>query len=195
MTAASRVSELDLHYFKTPQAWRDWLHDNHSLAKGVELVFYRVDSEHASMRWEETVQVAICYGWIDSTVRRIDDERRKQLFTPRKVKSAWSRLNKSYVEQLSAAGLMHDSGLKVIEAAKRNGAWTGLDAVESLEMPADLMAAFALNPSALNYYSAFSPSYRKSYLYWLNQAKREETRLARIVEIIALCEQNIKARQ
>lgn len=117
------------------------------------------------------------------------------MFTPRKVKSAWSKLNKSYVDQLLAAGLMHDSGLNVIEAAKHNGAWTGLDAVENLEMPADLVAAFAMNQTALNHYSAFSPSYRKSYLYWLNQAKREETRLARIVEIIALCEQNIKARQ
>ncbi len=186
---------LELLYFKTPQAWRDWLHDNHQSYKGVELVFYRVDSEHASMRWEEAVQVAICYGWIDSTVRKVDDERRKQLFTPRKVKSAWSKLNKSYVDQLLAAGLMHDSGLKVIEAAKHNGAWTGLDAVENLEMPADLVAAFAMNQTALNHYSAFSPSYRKSYLYWLNQAKREETRLARIAQILTLCEQNIKARQ
>lgn len=195
MTAASRVSELELHYFKTPQAWRNWLHDHHSLAKGVELVFYRVDSEHASMRWDEAVQVAICYGWIDSTVRRIDDERRKQLFTPRKAKSAWSKLNKSYVEQLSAAGLMHDSGLKVIEAAKQNGAWTGLDAVESLEIPSDLAAAFAQNQTAFSHYNAFSPSYRKSYLYWLNQAKREDTRRLRIAGIIDLCERNIKARQ
>jgi uncharacterized protein YdeI (YjbR/CyaY-like superfamily) len=193
-STVSRPKELELLYFKTPQLWRDWLHDNHTLAKGVELVFYRVDSEYESMRWEEAVQVAICYGWIDSTVRRVDDERRKQLFTPRKAKSAWSKLNKSYVEQLTQAQLMHDSGLKVIETAKQNGAWTGLDAVESLEMPSDLAAAFARNPSALNHYNAFSPSYRKSYLYWLNHAKREETRLARIAQIVALCEQNIKAR-
>ncbi len=185
---------LELLYFQSPPAWRDWLHDNHARAKGVELVFYRVDNEHASMRWEQAVQVAICYGWIDSTVRRLDDERRKQLFTPRKAKSAWSKLNKSYVEQLSAAGLMHDSGLKAIEIAKHNGAWEGLDAVESLEMPSDLAAAFALNPRASNHYSAFSPSYRKSYLYWLNQAKREATRQARIAEIIRLCGAGIKAR-
>jgi uncharacterized protein YdeI (YjbR/CyaY-like superfamily) len=191
----TKKAMLELYYFKKPQSWREWLHTNHAVSKGVELVFYRVDSEHDSMRWEEAVQVAICYGWIDSTVRRIDDERRKQLFTPRKVKSAWSKLNKSYVDTLIEARLMHDSGLKVIIAAKQNGAWIALDTVESLEIPADLAAAFAKNNTAFEHYKAFSPSYRKNYLYWLNQAKREETRLARINEIVGLCERNIKARQ
>lgn len=146
------------------------------------------------MRWEEAVQVAICYGWIDSTVKKLDEERRRQLFTPRKDKSVWSRLNKTYVEKLIADNLMHESGLKKIETAKKNGSWESLDAVESLEMPKDLKAAFAKNRTALNNYKKFSPSYRKSYLYWLNQAKREETRTARITEIIKLCEQNIKSR-
>ncbi len=146
------------------------------------------------MRWEEAVQVAICYGWIDSTVKKLDEERRRQLFTPRKDKSVWSRLNKSYVEKLIADNLMHESGLKKIETAKKNGSWESLDAVESLEMPKDLKAAFSKNRKALNNYNKFSPSYRKNYLYWLNQAKREETRTARITEIIKLCEQNIKSR-
>jgi uncharacterized protein YdeI (YjbR/CyaY-like superfamily) len=188
------LEEKELLYFKNAQQWREWLHDNHHLSKGVYLIFYKVSSESESMRWEEAVQVAICYGWIDSTVKKLDDERRRQMFTPRKDKSVWSKLNKTYIEKLIADDLMHESGLKKIDIAKQNGSWTTLDAVENLEMPKDLVLAFAKNKKALDNYNSFSPSYRKSYLYWLNQAKREETRTIRMAEIIKLCEQNIKSR-
>jgi uncharacterized protein YdeI (YjbR/CyaY-like superfamily) len=187
-------TEPELRYFKNAAEWRSWLHLNHAVSTGVQLVFYRIDSEHESMRWEEAVQVAICYGWIDSSVKKIDDERRKQNFTPRKDKSVWSKLNKTYVEQLSRDGLMQDSGLKKIAIAKQNGSWEALDAVENLEIPPDLSAAFALNQQAFVHYQGFSPSYRKGYLYWLNQAKREETRAFRIAEIVRLCEAGVKAR-
>ena len=188
------MKEKELLYFKNAQEWRKWLHNNHHSSTGVHLIFYKVSSEAESMRWEDAVQVAICYGWIDSTVRKIDEERRQQMFTPRKDKSVWSKLNKTYIEKLIANNLMHESGLKKIEIAKQNGSWESLDAVENLEMPKDLEAAFSNNKTAFNNYHNFSPSYRKSYLYWLNQAKREETRNIRIKEIISLCEQNIKAR-
>lgn len=188
------MKEKELLYFKNAQEWRKWLHNNHHSSTGVHLIFYKVSSEAESMRWEDAVQVAICYGWIDSTVRKIDEERRQQMFTPRKDKSVWSKLNKTYIEKLIADNLMHESGLKKIEIAKQNGSWESLDAVENLEMPKDLEAAFSNNKTAFNNYHNFSPSYRKSYLYWLNQAKREETRNIRIKEIISLCEQNIKAR-
>ncbi|SHJ15825.1 YdeI/OmpD-associated family protein [Flavobacterium terrae] len=183
-----------LLYFKNAQEWREWLHENHLDSTGVELIFYRVDSENESMRWEEAVQVALCYGWIDSTVRRIDEERRKQAFGPRKDKSFWSKVNKTYIENLIAENLMHESGLRKIEIAKQNGSWTSIDAVENHEIPEDLQHAFDKNSTALKNYLSFSPSYRKSYLYWLNQAKREETRKTRIKEIIKLCELNIKQR-
>ena len=188
------MEEKELLYFKNAQEWRNWLYDNHNSSKGVYLIFYKVSSEAESMRWEEAVQVAICYGWIDSTVKRLDDERRRQMFTPRKDKSVWSKLNKTYIEKLIAGNLMHESGLKKIEIAKQNGSWTTLDGVENLEIPNDLASAFAKNKKALTNYNSFSPSYRKSYLYWLNQAKREETRIARINQIVAFCEQNIKSR-
>jgi uncharacterized protein YdeI (YjbR/CyaY-like superfamily) len=183
-----------LLYFKNTQEWREWLHENHSNYSGVELIFYRVDSGFESMRWEETVQVALCYGWIDSTVRRLDDDKRKQVFGPRKDKSVWSKLNKTYIEKLITDGLMHESGLKKIETAKQNGSWTSLDAVENHEIPDDLQLAFDSNPIAFTNYQNFSNTYRKSYLYWLNQAKREETRTNRIEEIIRLCERNCKQR-
>jgi uncharacterized protein YdeI (YjbR/CyaY-like superfamily) len=146
------------------------------------------------MRWEEAVQVAICYGWIDSTVKNIDKHSRKQLFTPRKNNSVWSKLNKTYIEKLIADNLMHESGLSKIEIAKKNGSWTSLDNVEDLIIPKDLTLAFEQNKIAYENYQNFSPSYRKSYLYWLNQAKREETRNSRITTIIDLCNQNKKSR-
>jgi len=188
------LEEKEHLYFKNAAAWRKWLHDNHHSSTGVYLIFYKVTSQVESMRWEEAVQVAICYGWIDSTVKRLDDERRRQMFTPRKDKSVWSKLNKTYIEKLIANNLMHESGLRKIEIAKQNGTWESLDDVENGIIPDDLTLAFEQNKTALENYNKFSPSYRKSYLYWLNQAKREETRKARITEIVSLCEQNIKSR-
>lgn len=189
------MNEKPLLFFKTDSEWRNWLHENHADSVGVYLLFHKVDSEHESMRWEEAVKVAICYGWIDSTVKKLDEERRQQLFTPRKDKSVWSKVNKTYIEELFANDLMHESGLKKIELAKKNGSWESLDAVENLEIPADLQKAFDANEVAFSNYENFSKSYRKSYLYWLNQAKREETRQNRIAQIIDLCERNSKSRE
>lgn len=183
-----------LLYFKNAEEWRAWLHENHESDTGVDLVFYKVTSEQPSMRWEEAVQVAICYGWIDSTVRKIDEDRRKQYFCKRNTKSVWSAVNKAYIEQLVQDGLMHKSGHKSIEIAKENGSWTALDDVENGIIPDDLQAAFNNNPKAFENYENFARGYRKSYLYWLNQAKREATRQKRIEQIIALCEQNLKQR-
>lgn len=183
-----------LLYFKNAQEWREWLHENHLYFSGVELVFHKVDSGLESMRWEEAVQVALCYGWIDSTVRKLDEKSRKQSFGPRKDKSVWSKLNKTYIEKLLAENLIHESGLRKIEIAKQNGSWHSLDAVENQELPIDLQNAFEKNSIAFHNFQKFSPSYRKSYLYWLNQAKREETRNNRIAEIIQLCAKNIKSR-
>ncbi|WP_299211750.1 YdeI/OmpD-associated family protein [uncultured Aquimarina sp.] len=181
-------------YFKTDKEWRHWLHKNHTISDGVYLIFYKVESKHPSMRWEEAVKVAICYGWIDSTVKRLDEERRRQYFCPRKPKSVWSKLNKTYIIDLIRDDLMHQSGLDIIEIAKKNNSWTALDNVENGIIPQDLKKAFNSNSEAFTNYKNFSPSYRKNYLYWLNQAKRQETRDKRILEIIRLCKANIKTR-
>lgn len=188
------MKDQELLYFKNAEEWRQWLHQNHSSSKGVHLIFFKVTSANESMRWEEAVQVAICYGWIDSTVRKIDDEKRKQFFSPRKDKSVWSKINKIYIERLTKNNLMHESGLAKIATAKLNGSWNSLDAVEDLVIPEDLNLAFEINKIAYENYLAFSKTYRKSYLYWLNQAKRPETRNNRIAEIINLCAQNKKTR-
>lgn len=188
------MKEKEHLYFKNTSDWREWLHNNHDSSTGVYLIFYKVNSPFESMRWEEAVQVAICYGWIDSTVRNVDEHSRKQIFSPRKAKSVWSKLNKSYIEKLIAENLMHESGLAKIEIAKQNGSWNSLDDVEDLIIPEDLAQAFEQNQIAFNNYKNFSRSYRKAYLYWLNQAKRPETRRNRIMTIISLCEQNKKSR-
>ena len=126
------TSEL---YFKNDDEWRQWLHDNHYSSKGIHLIFYKVDHKNDSMRWEEAVKVALCYGWIDSTVKSLGNGKRHQYFTPRNAKSVWSALNKRYVEELISKNLIHESGLKIIEIAKQNGSWTTLDDVENGIIP------------------------------------------------------------
>ncbi len=182
------------YYFKNDAEWREWLHENHSTYTGVYLIFYKVDHHKDSMRWEEAVRVALCYGWIDSTVKSLGDGKRKQYFCPRKPKSTWSKVNKEHIKELRANGLMHKSGLEAIKMAKENGSWTELDHVENGVVPEDLQKAFENCKTAFDNFRAFTPSQRKSYLYWLNQAKRDETREKRIREIVELSAKNIKYR-
>lgn len=170
------------------------MHDNHEEFTGVYLIFYKVDHPKDSMRWEEAVKVALCYGWIDSTVKSLGDGKRRQYFTQRNPKSAWSALNKKYIDELAAADLIHPSGHQSIAIAKENGSWTALDDVENGIIPEDLQRAFDQNPQAFDNYNQFAPSYRKSYLYWLNDAKRDTTRQKRILEIIKYCADNQKSR-
>ena len=181
-------------YFHRDVDWYEWLMNNHSSPQGVYLIFYKLETKKPTMRWEEAVKVALCFGWIDSTVKSLGNGKRRQYFCKRNPKSVWSALNKKYIIDLSASNLMQQSGLDIIEIGKQNGSWTALDNVEKGIIPESLQKAFDNNPNAFKNYQNFSPSYRKSYLYWLNQAKREETRQKRISEIIKFCEANIKSR-
>ena len=187
------MTKLEL-YFKTDIEWRKWLHNNHENDDGIYLIFYKVENKEPSMRWEEAVKAALCFGWIDSTVKSLGNGKRRQYFCRRNPKSVWSALNKKYIKELTKDKLMHKSGLTIIEIGKQNGSWIALDDVENGVIPEELQVAFNKNKTAFNNYKRFSPSYRKSYLYWLNQAKREETRQKRIFEIIRLCKANIKSR-
>ncbi|WP_299064939.1 YdeI/OmpD-associated family protein [uncultured Polaribacter sp.] len=181
-------------YFKNDVEWRNWLADNHQKQQGVYLIFYKVENEEASMRWEEAVKVAICFGWIDSTVKSLGNGKRRQYFCKRNLKSVWSALNKKYVKELISNNLMHKSGLEIIDIGKKNGSWNALDKVEKGIIPDDLQIEFNKNKTAFDNFNNFAPSYRKSFLYWLNQAKRKNTKEKRIAEIISLCEKNIKSR-
>ena len=182
-------------FFPRDVEWREWLHHNHeSYSQGVYLIFYKLEVKVPTMRWEEAVKVALCYGWIDSTVKSLGNGKRRQYFCRRNPKSTWSALNKSHIIELESAGLIHASGWKTIDLAKKVGTWTAMDDVENLVIPGELQAAFNMHPQAFESYQNFAPGYRKGYLSWLYQAKREETRAKRIAEIIRLCEANIKAR-
>ena len=186
--------EIKEHYFKTDILWRNWLHDNHEQKEGIYLIFFAVSHENESMRWEEAVRVALCYGWIDSTVKNIGPGKRRQYFCPRKSKSVWSKVNKDHIIDLKKNDLMHKSGLESIKVAKKNGSWVALDDVEKGVIPKELQDAFNKKPKAFENFKNFTKGQRKSYLYWLNQAKREETREKRIAEIVRYSAENIKAR-
>lgn len=186
--------EIQEHYFKTDTLWRKWLHENHNQKEGIYLIFFAIAHENESMRWEEAVRVALCYGWIDSTVKNIGPGKRRQYFCPRKPKSVWSKVNKNHIIDLQKNDLMHKNGQDSIETAKKNGSWTALDAVEKGLIPRELKNVFDKNPKAFSNFQNFTRGQRKSYLYWLNQAKREETRHKRIAEIVRCCSENIKAR-
>lgn len=182
-------------YFERDTDWYNWLLSNHDKTKAVYLIFYKLELNIPTMRWEEAVKVALCFGWIDSTVKSLGHGKRRQYFCPRKPKSVWSALNKKYIIELLDKGLMQESGLKIIEIGKENGSWTALDAIEKGIIPEDLQIAFNKNTIAYNNYNNFAPSYKKSYLYWISQAKRKETREKRITEIIRYCELNIKSKR
>ncbi len=136
------------------------------------------------------MEEALCYGWVDSRTRRLDDERYMLMFTPRKPGSPWSRPNKERVERLVASGLMTPPGLAKIEEAQRNGAWTVYDTIEDLVIPDDLAAALAEWPSAQETFEGFSISVRKNILWWIASARRPETRARRLVKTAAAVAEN-----
>ena len=129
-------------------AWRAWLAEHHGSSPGVWLIWHKKGTGRQRITLDEAVEEALCFGWIDSTLQPLGDGRSALRFTPRKPNSTWSRRNKQRVESLAAAGLMTDAGRKVVEAAKRNGSWDALDAVEDLRVPDDLALALAANPAA-----------------------------------------------
>ena len=188
------MKDLPELYFERDTDWYDWLLNNHHSERGVYLIFYKLEMKIPTMRWEEAVKVAICFGWIDSTVKSLGNGKRRQYFCPRNPKSTWSALNKKYVESLEVAGLIHQSGYKLIDLAKKTGTWTAMDDVENGIIPEDLQTAFNKNLRAFENFQGFSKGYKKGYLSWLHSAKRDATRQKRITQIIELCANNIKSR-
>ena len=174
--------------------WRDWLAANHATAKGVWLVTWRARSGRVGLDYEAAVEEALCFGWIDSTGGRFDDERGKLYFAPRKPRSVWATSNKARVERLIRAGRMAPAGLAAIERAKANGSWEILDAAERLEVPADLATALEAQPPAAVNFAGFTPSARTMLLGWVALARRPETRAARITEIAQAAARNERAR-
>jgi uncharacterized protein YdeI (YjbR/CyaY-like superfamily) len=170
-------------YLETRAEWRAWLAENHRQPTGAWLVSWKRATGKPFVPYEEAVEEALCFGWIDGVFNRIDGERTAQWFAPRRRGSTWASSNKKRVERLIAAGLMTGAGLAAIERAKADGSWTALDAAESLELPDDLAAALDAVPGAREGYDAYSPSTRKMVLFYVTGAKRPETRARRIAEL------------
>jgi len=191
----SALASLEQVYVPDRAEWRRWLAKQHGRSPGIWLVFDKKSSRPDRLAYGDAVEEALCFGWIDSLVRAIDDARYVQLFTPRKPKSTWSRANKVRVERLLAEGLMAAAGLASIEMAKANGSWESLDAVEAFVMPDDLATALAALPGATEKFAAFTASARKEYLHWVSQAVRPETRAKRIQEVAGHAAAGRKTRQ
>jgi uncharacterized protein YdeI (YjbR/CyaY-like superfamily) len=179
------MTDIETFYPPTRADWRAWLVENHAAASGVWLVYYKKASEQPSLSYGEAVDEALCFGWIDSVPKKIDEQSYCQLFSPRKPRSGWSRVNKAKIDRLIANGLMTDAGLAKIDAAKADGSWTKLDEVEDGIVPPDLAAALAENPVAKTNFDGFSRSVRRGILEWLLTAKRPDTRARRVAGIVA----------
>ncbi|GCE31806.1 hypothetical protein KDA_72900 [Dictyobacter alpinus] len=191
----STAGQREQYYAQDRHQWRRWLEEHHATSPGIWLIAYKQQTARPSVSYSDAVEEALCFGWVDSRPNVLDEERYIRLFSPRNPKSSWSRLNKQRVEKLIAQGLMAAAGFKAIEEAKRNGAWNSYDAIEDLTLPADLDNALRANPTAHQYFHAFSPSVKKSILWWIESAKRTETRKKRIEETTRLAAMNIKANQ
>jgi uncharacterized protein YdeI (YjbR/CyaY-like superfamily) len=179
---------------KSAAQWRRWLEKHHARTEGVWLVTYRKASGKARMTYDEAVEEALCWGWIDSKTRALDDERGMLWMAPRKAGTGWSAANKARVAGLLAQGRFAAPGLAKVRAAKRDGSWTLLDAVEALEVPEDLARALAASKGAA-YFDGFPRSVRKQLLEWVRCARKPETRAKRVAEIARLAAMNIRANQ
>lgn len=158
-------------------------------------MLWKKSSEGPRMSYGEAVEEALCFGWIDSKPAQLDEHRSLLWMSPRKAGSAWSRLNKTRVEQAIAAGRMHESGLAKVVAAQADGSWTALDRIEAMEMPDDLIAALTSVPPAAVNFERFPPSVKRGILHWIACAKTAGTREKRVAETARLAAINERANQ
>jgi uncharacterized protein YdeI (YjbR/CyaY-like superfamily) len=184
---------IPLYHPQTGAEWRNWLAMNHDRSKGVRLVLIKKRAEIPGIMYNEAVEEALCFGWIDSTPGKLDEQRYTLYMSPRKPKSVWSKINKQRIRKLVKARLMTAAGLAKVEAARKDGSWNRLAAIDELVMPADLVEQLSANPEAKRNFEAFSASSKKIILFWIASAKREETRQKWIEETIRLAARNIKA--
>ncbi len=173
---------------------RDWLEKSHDSVRGAWVMTVK-PSSGGSVSWSDSVEEALCVGWIDSLPRKVDDDRTSILVTPRKPKSKWSAKNKAHVASLEHRGLMKAAGARAVACAKENGAWDALEDVTALLVPEDLSHAFDDHAGARAYWDAFPPSIRRGILEWITNAKRAETRAKRVEETARLARENRRANQ
>jgi uncharacterized protein YdeI (YjbR/CyaY-like superfamily) len=179
----------------TRAEWRSWLLDHHAGSPGVWLIRWKKGSGREHVSYDDVVEVALCFGWIDSQPRSMDDARSQLRVTPRKAGSRWSAVNRARIARLTEARLMHPAGLLAVEAARANGTWTALDAVETLTEPADLAAGLNSDPIAREQWNAFPRSTRRAILEWLSTSRTDATRQQRLDRIVTDAHHGIRANQ
>jgi uncharacterized protein YdeI (YjbR/CyaY-like superfamily) len=176
----SAVDDKPQVHLETRAAWREWLAANHASGGGVWLVTWKRRTGRPTIPYEEAVEEALCFGWIDGQMGKAEDERMFQWFAPRRPKSTWARSNKERVARLEASGQIAPAGLAAIERAKANGSWNALDDIDSMVVPPDLAAALAERPGATDNFEAAAPSSQRMALAWITQVKSPEIRARRV---------------
>jgi uncharacterized protein YdeI (YjbR/CyaY-like superfamily) len=181
---------------KNRKSWRQWLLKNHASSPGIWMIYYKKQSGQRKLHYGEAVEEALCFGWIDSLPRKLDKQRAMLKFTPRRTKSAWSQLNKTRIEKLIKDGLMTTAGLAKIEQAKKDGSWDKLTSsdlhIDGNSLPPELLKALSKNKKALENFKSFPPGYRSQFLFWIDSAKRPETKEARIQQTVLMAIANKK---
>jgi uncharacterized protein YdeI (YjbR/CyaY-like superfamily) len=185
--------DFPIFHAETRAAWRSWLAAHHATQRGVWLASWKRATGRPAVPYEEAVEEALCFGWIDSTVNTLDGGRALQLMTPRRPRSGWTRLNRERVARLEADGLMTDAGRRAVETAQANGWWALMDSVEDLVEPDDLTAALDQTPAARTSWDGFPPSARKQMLWSIVTAAKPETRARRIAAIVAAAAEGRRA--
>jgi len=180
MPKSNEIPDSEPLMFATRDDWREWLEENHGCSEGIWLAYYKKNTGKPSVTYDEAVEEALCFGWIDSQVKSIDDERYMQRYTPRKKSSVWSQANKERVRRMIMEGRMTEQGMAAVLEAQKGGNWDTLTDVDKLVVPDDLAAALSVNEKASEFFSRISSSDQKAYLYWIASAKQEETRKKRI---------------
>ena len=192
MAAADDLPRVEI---SSSAEWRKWLAEHHAKSGSIWLITWKKRHGGRHVPYDDIVEEALCFGWVDSLPRKLDEDRSMLLLSPRKPRSAWSRINKERVERLIAGKMMTPAGLKVIEAAKASGTWKALEEVEDLVIPDDLAMAFRSYAQAAANFAAFPRSAKRGILEWIAQAKRPETRSKRVSETAARAAENVRANQ
>ena len=179
--------------FLDREEWRKWLEENHSSKKEIWVVIHKKKSGKKGLKYHEAVEEAICFGWIDSKMQSIDTERFRQRFSPRRKSSIWSKSNKEKAEKMIQAEKMTQAGFETINEAERNGKWDiAYSSKMPLAVPKDLAKALKENELAWKNFEKFSNSTKLQYIYWVNSAKKDETRRKRIIVVVKKASQKIK---
>lgn len=186
MTSTEQIYVIDR------KQWREWLAKNHGRKKEVSLIYYKTHTGKPSIRYDDSVEEALCFGWIDGTIKKLDDEKFCRKFMPRRSNSQWSESNKKRAEKMTREGRMTKAGMALIREAKQSGEWSRIPSeTRKLEIPLFFEKALAKNKKASDF-ATLAPTYRRHFVGWVSSAKKQETRTKRLTEALSYLEQNKK---